>query len=809
MTMYHVTGTVIIISLLYLTSLFFHRSGIYSLYFHRMLWNSILALSFLFTALAGIFMALRINYNWDIPFAEQLLDWHVETGVAMGLTGIFHLIWHLSYFRNIFHKASTNQLTNIIQGIRKPIDIRANLFMVGFVSTAIQILLIRELMNITGGYELIGGVFLASWLITSAAGAAIGGKSSLNNLKKINLLFAISPCISIVLLLTLSRLFLHTGEVPAFLAGMILTLIILFPFCVISGFTFVRLLNIAKELNNFSPGRSFAIETAGGISSGIVLTLLTSGIINTWKLLLLILLLFLAYVILSLYVDRKGQAFAIKLLFTAVISVIVISEPDILFRQFLIPSIHVTSTKDTPYGNITTGEYSGELSVWYNHVLHSYPDDAIEREENIHFAMLQADDPEAVLLISGKAESHIPEILKYDVNRITYIERDPYLAKNAKEIMDTGSSAVINVENRDAFSYIRKTKQLFDVIIMLLPPPSTLSLNRYYTYEFFSDLKKRLSPGGVFMCSPGPNDYYLNRESVNLYSSVFKSLGASFGNIIPVAGNKLFFIASDKDVSVAFSRLVSEKGINNLYVNSGFLSDDLTESKSAEIKALMDPDARMNLSTHPVACFHFQSYNFSKNLTQKIPAILLMIAAFLLPLPAVRRRNMLMYFSAASLAGYEIIVLLALQIVVGNMYQMTGLVIAVMMSGLAAGAGIGVRGQNAGSLKPVAFLLILYYLPAAFSFSAVAGIKSSFIPGSLILLSVLPPAFVTGYIFRTLTGRKVEKTPAGETYSADLAGSALGFILLSGVAVPVLGISNSIILLSVFMFTGMIFAKKS
>lgn len=57
--------------------------------------------------------------------------------------------------------------------------ISTNLFIVGFVSTSIQLLLIREMMNISGGYELMTGTFLASWLIISAAGAILAGRSSL------------------------------------------------------------------------------------------------------------------------------------------------------------------------------------------------------------------------------------------------------------------------------------------------------------------------------------------------------------------------------------------------------------------------------------------------------------------------------------------------------------------------------------------------------------------------------------------------------------------------------------------------------
>ncbi len=67
-------------------------------------------------------------------------------------------------------------------------DIAANLFITGFISSSVQLLLLREMMNITGGYELIAGAFLCSWLIGSAAGSGLAPGSSLTDIRKINLL---------------------------------------------------------------------------------------------------------------------------------------------------------------------------------------------------------------------------------------------------------------------------------------------------------------------------------------------------------------------------------------------------------------------------------------------------------------------------------------------------------------------------------------------------------------------------------------------------------------------------------------------
>ena len=109
-------------------------------------------------------------------------------------------------------------------------DIASNLFIIGFVSSSVQLLLLREMMNITGGYELIAGAFLCSWLIGSAVGSGLAPKSSLTDIRKINLLFSTGPVISVALLLLLSRLFLRPGETPSFLAGIVLTFLVLFPF---------------------------------------------------------------------------------------------------------------------------------------------------------------------------------------------------------------------------------------------------------------------------------------------------------------------------------------------------------------------------------------------------------------------------------------------------------------------------------------------------------------------------------------------------------------------------------------------------
>jgi len=752
---------------------------------------------------AGLFLALQITYKWNIPFIKSVLKWHVECGIGLAFTGIFHFIWHLSYFTRIFVKS---------EDIVKPVETtsrtagqnKINLVIIGFASSAVQLLLIREIMNIAGGYEMIAGTFLGSWLIGSAAGAVIARRSKLMDIRKINTIFAISPLVSLFLLLTLDRLFLNIGETPSFFLSVIMTLIALFPFCFVSGFTFIKLINYSENGLNLHVGKSFSLETTGGIIAGIVVSILTDGLLNTYQLLLLIIILNLGYVLISFYYRRKKEKIitGVAVVFLAIITMIL--NPDIFFRQQLLHGINVRNSRDTPYGNITTSVYGGEKNIYYNQRLQSYSNDEIEREENIHYAMLQHNNPENVLVISGDIMSQMKEILKYKVKRVVYVERDPALI-NSELRRDESLLKILTIINNDAFSYIKNTKENFDVVMLLLPPPSTLLLNRFYATEFFREVKDRIGSKGIFICSPGSGENYYSKESVVLYSSIYNSLHAVFRNIRPVVGNKLYFVSSDAELSSSFCSLSDIKGIKNIYVNSDYLSDDLMEKKSADVIAVIDPGVKQNTFGFPVACFHYQSYNLSKNLNEKVPSVILLILIFVIPLFSVRRKNLIMFSCAAALSGFEIIILFVLQTAIGYMYLLTGMIIASLMTGLAVGSGLNLKRSETALMRIIPLSLITFYITTGFIFNMLARANSSWFSLTLLLLFIFIPAALTGQLFCIMTKRKGTYSDPSSVYSADLAGSALGFVIVSGLAIPALGIRITIILLSTLIFAALLF----
>lgn len=803
--MYHVINTGLTALILYLLSLFLYRSGIYTLDLHRKIWNSLLAVTFSITSLAGLFLALQINYKWDIPFTKTILKWHVETGIGMSLSGLFHLLWHRKYFSSIL-KRKTRETSSVIQSESRNHDIGTNLFITGFISSTVQLLLLKEVMNIAGGNELISGAYLSSWLLGSAAGSRLASSSPLNDLKKINLFFATGPLISLFLIILLSGLFLDPGESPSFLPAVVFTLLVLTPFTLISGFTFIKLLSFASS-QRVLPGTSFSIETAGGIIAGISVTILSGGMLNTYQIFFLAVIMGLAYTVLSFFNIRKREALLFRIIVLAVSASVVILSPDIVIRDLLLRGINVTATKDTPYGNITTGEYLGERSIYYDQRLLIYNNDAAESEEDIHYAMLQTNNPASVLLISGPPGSRLKEIMKYNVKKVVYVERDPALAGINLEILEH-DSALLVFENRDAFSYIKDTKEKFDAVIMLLPPPSSLSLNRFYSVGFYKGVKGKMNPGAVFACSPGVNPNYFNKEAVRLYSSVFNSMKEEFANVIPISGNKLYFIASDSNLTTSVSSLVQEKGLQNVYVGPDYLSDDLIGAKSEEILSLIDPGVRSNSSERPVACFHYQSFHLSKDPGQKIPAFLILAILVIISAVNVRKNTSIMYFSAFALAGYEIILLLVLQLTVGNMYQATGLILAGLMAGLAAGAGVKTNLMLRRKILVLSGALVMIYLIAGLLTGAVINIQNNILITVILIIMGFIPAAVTGFFFRELTLPEITTAGPSKIYSSDLAGSALGFLLFSGFMVPLLGITYSLFILPLLILSGIVVSQR-
>lgn len=99
--------TVLLITLLgYGSTWLLERRKIMRKATHRRIWNLLLLATFLVSCLFGLFLVLQINYGIAKNWIGPLLFWHVEIGISMTLISIFHIFWHLQYFKSAFFGAA-------------------------------------------------------------------------------------------------------------------------------------------------------------------------------------------------------------------------------------------------------------------------------------------------------------------------------------------------------------------------------------------------------------------------------------------------------------------------------------------------------------------------------------------------------------------------------------------------------------------------------------------------------------------------------------------------------------------------------
>jgi hypothetical protein len=129
------------------------------------------------------------------------------------------------------------------------------------------------------------------------------------------------------------------------------------------------------------------------------------------------------------------------------------------------------------------------------------------------------------------------------------------------------------------------------------------------------------------------------------------------------------------------------------------------------------------------------------------------------------------------------------------------------MTGLAVGSASNFKSSGSAIITINAIILVIYYLCAGLIFNNIPKTGSYVISLILLLLFIFIPAALTGQLFNVMTSRKEIFSEPGSVYSADLAGSALGFVMVSGVAIPALGIRFTIILLSALIFAALLFGR--
>lgn len=743
-----------------------------------------------------------------------------------------------------------------------------SIILAGATAMASQIVFLREFLVVFYGNEISIGIILASWLVWGAFGSWGLGRFSDSVRNKVRLfslcqfgLFLILPATLFAARACKSFIGITTGEILGYYPMVITTFIVLSLSCAVMGFMFSLACRVYRGMHRREadiPARGIAhvyvLEALGALTGGLLVSFFLIRFLDAVNIIFMLAFLNL---IGSLAMQWHSELSRTKnILFRGTLIILVFgllaffSGGRNQFRQaslnLLWKGYDVIESKDSIYGNITVTRRDIQRSFYENGLgLYTVPD-ALSSEEAVHFALLEHEKPENVLLIGGGVGGLVKEILKYPVRRVDYVELDPVIVEIARRHLDRADVSFLDhsrvkIINADGRRYVKKTKIAYDCIIVHLGDPYTAQLNRFYTVDFFREARHILRKKGIIAFGLTSAENYIGEELKSYLSSIYFSLKEVFPEILLIPGDTAYFIASgEKGILTSdhkeLERRLEEREINTLYVREYYLFSKLSSERldyaANAIKS--GKDIRRNTDFRPISYFYamvfwgtqFDTPIFRKFLRSVVPENVWLVtvafcALFLMFFFFARKRRIKRAVLSAVLTtgfaeiSFQIVVILSFQVIYGFVFYKLGVIVTSFMIGLAIGGWYIARKMpkiknDLAYFRWTQVSICLYplLLPAIFlGFSrSHSDVVSWF--GSNCIFPFFPViAGIIGGIQFPLANRiylggaeKVGRV-AGLSYGLDLLGACLGALVVAAFLVPVLGIFGTCFLVALINVT--------
>lgn len=172
-------------------------------------------------------------------------------------------------------------------------------------------------------------------------------------------------------------------------------------------------------------------------------------------------------------------------------------------ERFYGEQIVVRESSDYQRVVVTTGGAGVRLFLNGNLQFHS-KDEYRYHESLVHPAMAGHGAPKRVLVLGGGDGMAVREVLRYpSVEQVTLVELDPHMTQLFATMPllrrlngDALASPKLKIVNADAFGWLERSEQMFDVIVIDFPDPSNFSLGKLYTTSFYQLVDQHLAAGG-------------------------------------------------------------------------------------------------------------------------------------------------------------------------------------------------------------------------------------------------------------------------------------------------------------------------
>ena len=666
----------------------------------------------------------------------------------------------------------------------------------GISSIAIQLITIREFLSQFNGNEITIPLVLFCWLITTAIGSLLAQpvrKASLSLYACLCLIIAFWPFLQLVFIRGFREAIFVYGLYPGLYQTFFYILLTTTPYCLSVGFVLPYALNI---LNNnevlFTSGGLYISDNIGDIIGGILFSFILVYWTKPFKSIAFSSGLLAAVSILLFINARRIIGGSVAILITGIIYFFLLNTPFELSTLNLQYG-NIVRYSESLYGRVVITKEGPQHTFWESGIPLYSDLDIIHDEEKIHYPLSQLDRVGKVLLVSGGLGESQNEILKYNPSAVDYIELDPSLIKSAEELGLIKRKSFLNIINSDARGHLERSGKDYDAIIVDLPDPENFQINRFFTSEFFTYAKKALKNDGILAFGMTYSPNYISDVRKKKMSVVYNTARMHFKNVLVLPGEKAYFLCRDGALRTDIPTLLAERSIQTMYV-SDFYHGRVTEDRIKKIQESMDEKEYINTDFEPrIMNIVFQEWFMKQGGIPKA-VVGILFGLVVLYLLFMKKEEYIIFNTGLTTMGVEILVIFTFQVVYGTIYLKVGPIITVFLMGLLPGAIMGnlTKGKSSRNIILTEviqlFLLFLFFIWLRFFEGELHQIY--------FLIYGFAFAFLCGYQFPTIAeiiGE--EKRPVPGCLAADLAGAAIGTLVIGTLLIPLWGMQSAIIFL--------------
>ncbi|MBW1676408.1 MAG: hypothetical protein JRJ79_07355 [Deltaproteobacteria bacterium] len=681
------------------------------------------------------------------------------------------------------------------------------LLALGISSVSVQLVMIREVMSSFGGNELVIGVVLGIWLLFTGLGTALGvplakkGRPE-RTLFLGHLLIAVLPFAQIAAIRAFPLLWVR-GEMLGLTSAIGGSAIVLIPYCLVGG----AMIPLAGSLlqGKDTTSKVYIVDTLGDVGGGLLFSLLLVYLLSHWDSFMVLgfLNLFAAFTMLSYKVLPVLCLLGFGMLAARPLNVSTLS--------WRFPGQEVILNKNTPFAQLTISKTGRQLNVLQDAIpLFSTGD--LDMETVSHLPLCQVREGARVLLIAGGVFGTLEEISRHNPEGIDYVELDPAILDLDKLIHRSLSRSFVHVHVGDGRLFVKKTSMKYDAIIVDLPDPENAQLNRFYTQEFFDEVKSILTRDGVLSFTLIGSENYLEEKGLALNRSVYAALRTVFKHILVFPGTTHYYLASDAPLKRNIASLLAEREIITRRLVDYELPTMADPFRVDILRRLLsEKEALSNRDLSPLAFGHLIDLWLKKSGSPKTVLYVIVIGILGFAVMACRKDRLRFTIATSGYAGmaFELSLLLLFQVIYGYVYLRICIFITLYMIGSALGAFLSGRLNKTATWQMLTCDASLILFSALACVAALVGAQlkghiSLFvmqyvtIPGLLFLV-----AFAAGCQFSAVSrmARGIGAEITGRLYLSDLAGAACGTILTGLVFLPKMGILG--VLISVAVLKGL------